>query len=155
MTNDEQNGTSFDPGNFNQQIIEEFRTNEGRVGGMFEGAPLLLLTTTGAQSGRPRIAPLAYSTDNGRLVVIASKGGAPTNPDWYHNVRAHPEVTVEVGTERFPARASIPEGGAAAPLRPDGGADAGFRRVPTQHDAGPPGDRTGADRVAPGTSFRA
>ena len=77
---------------------------------MFAGAPLLLLTTTGARSGQPRVAPLAYTTDNGRLVVIASKGGAPTHPDWFHNLRANPEVTVEVGTETFPARATITEG---------------------------------------------
>ena len=96
--------------NFNDNIVAEFRANGGKVGGMFAGSPLLLLTTIGAKSGRPRTAPLAYTTDNGRLVVIASNGGAPTNPDWFHNLRVNPEVTIEVGTERFPARASIPEG---------------------------------------------
>jgi deazaflavin-dependent oxidoreductase (nitroreductase family) len=95
---------------FNRQLIEEFRANGGKVSGMFAGAPLLLLTTTGARSGQSRVAPLAYTTDNGRLVVIASKGGAPTHPDWYHNIVANPEVTVELGTESFPARATIPEG---------------------------------------------
>ncbi|MGH2614045.1 MAG: nitroreductase family deazaflavin-dependent oxidoreductase, partial [Thermomicrobiales bacterium] len=105
-----ENETTADHGDFNQQIIEEFRANEGKVGGMFAGAPMMLLTTTGAKSGQPRTAPLVYTTDNGRMVVIGSKGGAPTNPDWYHNVRANPEVTVEVGTDRFPARASVPEG---------------------------------------------
>ena len=94
---------------FNQNLIEEFRANEGKVGGMFEGATLLLLTTKGAKSGDPRIAPLAYTTDNDHMVVVASKGGAPTNPDWYHNVLANPDVTVEVGTESFPARATVPE----------------------------------------------
>jgi deazaflavin-dependent oxidoreductase (nitroreductase family) len=99
-----------DRSQFNQKIIEEFRANEGRVGGPFAGRPMLLLSTTGARSGQPRIAPLVYTTDGDRLVVIASKGGAPTNPDWYHNLVANPDVTVEVGTERFPARATVTEG---------------------------------------------
>lgn len=99
-----------DPSNFNQQIIDEFRANGGKVGGMFEGAPMLLLTTTGAKSGQPRVSPLVYSTDGDRMVIMASKGGAPTNPDWFHNLRANPEVTLEVGTETFPARASVPDG---------------------------------------------
>jgi deazaflavin-dependent oxidoreductase (nitroreductase family) len=92
---------------FNKQVIEEFRANGGKVGGVFEGAPMLLLTTTGARSGQPRVAPLVYTTDGDRYVIIASKGGAPTNPDWYHNIAANPEVTVEVGTEKFQARAEI------------------------------------------------
>jgi len=91
----------------NKQVIEEFRANGGKAGGMFEGAPLILLTTTGAKSGQPRIAPLVYTTDGDRIVIIASKGGAPTHPDWYHNIAANPDVTVEVGTEKFPARAEI------------------------------------------------
>ena len=95
---------------FNERLIDELRAHDGTASGMFAGAPLLLLTTTGAKSGQPRVAPLAYTTDNGRFVVIASKGGAPTHPDWFHNVRANPEVTVEVGTETFPARATIPAG---------------------------------------------
>ncbi len=95
---------------FNKNLIAEFRANDGKVGGPFEGRPLLLLTTTGAKSGQPRISPLAYSTDGDRLIVMASKGGAPTNPDWYHNLVANPTVTVEVGTERFPARAVVAEG---------------------------------------------
>jgi deazaflavin-dependent oxidoreductase (nitroreductase family) len=85
--------------NMNAEIIAEFRANEGRVGGMFEGIPLLLLHHTGAKSGTSRINPLAYQADNGRYVVFASKGGAPTNPDWYHNLKAHPNVTIEVGTD--------------------------------------------------------
>ena len=84
---------------FNEQIIEEFRANDGRVGGIFQGTTLLLLHHTGARSGRSRVNPLAYHSDNGRYVVFASKAGAPTNPDWYHNLKAHPEVTIEVGTE--------------------------------------------------------
>ena len=92
---------------WNRSIIEEFRANEGRVGGPFEGATLLLLHTTGAKSGQPRINPLAYTTDGDRLVVIASKAGAPEHPDWYHNVRAHSDVTVEVGIETHAARATV------------------------------------------------
>ena len=86
---------------YNRAIIEEFRANEGRVGGNFEGRPLLLLTTTGARSCRSYTKPLVYLPDDGRLVVFASKGGAPTNPDWYHNLRAHPTATVEVGGETY------------------------------------------------------
>ena len=92
---------------WNRQIVEEFRTNEGRVGGPFEGRPLLLLHTTGARSGEERVNPLAYQRDGDRLVVFGSKGGAPRNPDWYHNVVANPRVTVEVGTETFEATARV------------------------------------------------
>jgi deazaflavin-dependent oxidoreductase (nitroreductase family) len=105
-----QDKKSTDYNEFNRQLIEEYRANGGRVTGMFAGAPLLLLTTTGVRSGQPRVAPLAYTTDNGRWIVIASKGGAPTHPDWYYNLRANPEVTVEVGAESFPARATITTG---------------------------------------------
>ncbi|HLJ34613.1 MAG TPA: nitroreductase family deazaflavin-dependent oxidoreductase [Ktedonobacteraceae bacterium] len=86
---------------WNNQVISEFRTNEGKVGGPFKGAPLLLLTTTGAKSGQPRTSPLMYLPDGERMLIFASKGGAPTNPDWYHNLMAHPQATVEVGTETF------------------------------------------------------
>ena len=110
MAETEQNEKTTDYNDFNRKLIQEYRANEGKVSGMFAGAPLLLLTTIGARSGEPRVAPLAYTTDNDRLVVIASKGGAPTHPDWYHNLRANPEVTVELGTETFPARATIPQG---------------------------------------------
>jgi deazaflavin-dependent oxidoreductase (nitroreductase family) len=88
---------------FNTQIIDEFRANEGRVGGMFAGMPLLLLHHTGAKSGKSRINPLAYQSDGGRYVVFASKAGAPTNPDWYHNLKAQPDVTIEVGTQKLDA----------------------------------------------------
>ena len=91
---------------FNEQIIEEFRANSGRVGGIFEGNPLLLLHHTGARSGRSRLNPLAYQNDNGRYVVFASKAGAPVNPDWYHNLKAHPDVTIEVGTDTIDVLAS-------------------------------------------------
>jgi len=93
---------------WNKAIIEEFRANKGKVGGQFEGANLLLLHTKGAKSGLERVNPMMYFMDDDRYVVIASKGGADTNPDWYHNLLAHPEVTVELGTEQFPAAATVP-----------------------------------------------
>lgn len=89
----------------NKAIIDEFRANQGKVDGWFEGRTLLLLHTHGAKSGQERINPTAYVRDNGNLVVIASKSGAPTNPDWYYNLLANPHVTVEVGTEKFQAEA--------------------------------------------------
>lgn len=92
---------------WNDQIITEFHANEGKVGGPFKGAPLLLLTTTGAKSGQQRISPLMYLPDGNRMLIFASKGGAPTNPDWYHNLLAHPETTVEVGTETFKVKATV------------------------------------------------
>ena len=95
---------------FNQKIIEEFRANDGKVGGPFAGSQLLLLHTTGAKSGQERIAPLAYRKEGESLAVFGSKAGAPTNPDWFHNLVANPEVTVEVGTEQFAARARVAEG---------------------------------------------
>jgi deazaflavin-dependent oxidoreductase (nitroreductase family) len=95
---------------FNTKIIDEFRSNHGRVGGPFEGAPLLVLTTTGAKSGQPRTNPLVYLPDGDRMVIFASKAGAPTNPDWYHNLKAHPRVTVEVGDETFDADATVAQG---------------------------------------------
>jgi deazaflavin-dependent oxidoreductase (nitroreductase family) len=90
---------STSPADFNAKIIEEFRSSEGRVGDMFEGMPLLLLHHTGAKSGKSRINPLAYQADGGRYVIFASKAGAPTNPDWYHNLKAQPNVKIEVGTD--------------------------------------------------------
>lgn len=97
---------STSPADFNAKIIEEFHANQGIVGGMFEGMPLLLLHHTGARSGKDRINPLAYQVDGGRYVVFASKGGAPMNPDWYHNLKAHPNVTIEVGTDTIDVVAS-------------------------------------------------
>ena len=91
---------------FNQAIINEFRANGGKVGGYFEGANMLLLHTVGAKSGQPRTNPLVYITDEDRVVVIASKGGADTNPDWYYNLLATPLVTVDLGAEQFPVRAT-------------------------------------------------
>lgn len=94
---------------FNQNVIAEFRANGGKVNGYFANASLLLLTTTGAKSGQPRVSPLVYTLDGDRIIIAASKGGAPTNPDWYHNLLAHPVATVELGSERFQARASVVE----------------------------------------------
>ncbi|MEM7028669.1 MAG: nitroreductase family deazaflavin-dependent oxidoreductase [Chloroflexota bacterium] len=96
-----------DLNDWNKSIIEEFRANEGQVGGQFEGTPLLLLHTTGAKSGLPRLNPLAYLADGDRWVIIASKAGSPSNPDWYHNVVANPAVRVEVGSEAFSAQAVV------------------------------------------------
>jgi deazaflavin-dependent oxidoreductase (nitroreductase family) len=96
---------STSPQDFNARIIEEFRANEGRVGGMFEGSTLLLLHHVGAKTGTNRVNPLAYNRDGERYVVFASKAGAPTNPDWYHNLKAHPDVTIEVGTDTIAVRA--------------------------------------------------
>ena len=95
---------------FNAGIIDEFRANGGKVSGMFEGAPMLLLTTTGAKSGNPFTTPLVHTTDGDRIVIIASKAGADSHPDWYHNIVANPEVTVELGTETFQATASVAKG---------------------------------------------
>lgn len=94
-----------DPNDWNKAVIAEFRANEGKVGGYFEGASMLLLHSTGAKSGQPRINPLVYTTDGDNLVIIASKAGADTHPDWYYNLLANPNATVEVGTEQFPVRA--------------------------------------------------
>jgi deazaflavin-dependent oxidoreductase (nitroreductase family) len=95
---------------WNSKIIQEFRANEGRVGGQFEGAPMLLLRTAGAKSGAERVNPVMYLDLDGRRFVFASKAGADTSPDWYHNLVAHPRVTVEVGSETYEATAKPLEG---------------------------------------------
>jgi deazaflavin-dependent oxidoreductase (nitroreductase family) len=95
---------------FNRAIIEEFRANEGRVGGPFEGAPVLLLTSTGAKSGEQRTTPVVYLPDGERMVIFASKGGAPTNPAWYHNLRANPSASVEVGPDTLDVNAVVTVG---------------------------------------------
>jgi deazaflavin-dependent oxidoreductase (nitroreductase family) len=92
--------------NWNERIIEEFRENEGRVGGYFAGATLLLLHTAGRKTGLPRVTPLVYLPDGERYVVCATNGGSPTHPDWYHNLMANPDVEVEVGAEMMPVRAT-------------------------------------------------
>jgi deazaflavin-dependent oxidoreductase (nitroreductase family) len=93
---------------FNQKIVEEFRANSGKVGGMFEGAPMVLLHHKGAKTGTERVNPLMYQDlGDGAIAVFASKSGAPTNPDWYHNVVASPETTIEIGTDRYDVRARV------------------------------------------------
>jgi deazaflavin-dependent oxidoreductase (nitroreductase family) len=92
---------------WNAKIIEEFRANAGKVGGPFEGAPLLLLHTTGAKSGRGHVTPMMYRSVDGGYAVFASKGGAPTNPDWYHNLVANPAVQAEIGTQTMRLTARV------------------------------------------------
>jgi deazaflavin-dependent oxidoreductase (nitroreductase family) len=99
-----------DRNDFNRRVIEEFRANGGKVGPPFEGAPMILITHTGAKSGKQYTTPLVHTRDGDRLVIIASKAGAPDDPQWYRNLVAHPDCTVEVGTERFAARARVAEG---------------------------------------------
>ena len=97
---------------WNTALIEEFRANDGKVGGQFEGAPLLILHTTGAKSGNERLAPVMYQAvgDSDDVAVFASKAGAPTHPDWYHNLLADPNGTVEVGDETYAVKARVAEG---------------------------------------------
>ena len=116
---------STSPDDFNARIIEEFRANEGRVGGPFEGGTLLLLHHVGARTGTPRVNPLMYNRDGDRYVVFASKAGGPTNPDWYHNLKANPNTRIEVGTDTVDVVASEATGherdrlyNAQAELRP-------------------------------------
>jgi deazaflavin-dependent oxidoreductase (nitroreductase family) len=91
---------------FNTQVINEFRENGGRVGGPFDGAPLLLLHHRGAKSGTERVTPLVYLADGERHLIFASKGGAPENPAWFHNLKAHPDTTIEVGSETIAVTAT-------------------------------------------------
>ena len=95
---------------FNSNLIAEFRDNNGKVGGQFAGAPLLLLTHTGAKTGQSRTSPLVYTRDGDRLVIIASKGGSPKHPHWYLNILAQPQVTVELAGETFQGRAGVVQG---------------------------------------------
>jgi deazaflavin-dependent oxidoreductase (nitroreductase family) len=95
---------------FNKGVIEEFRANGGRVGGPFEGAPLLLLTSIGAKSGAPRTTPLMYLPDGERLVIFASKAGAPSHPAWYHNLLANRSATIEVGGDTFDVDVDVASG---------------------------------------------
>jgi deazaflavin-dependent oxidoreductase (nitroreductase family) len=98
-----------DTTDWNTAIIEEFRANNGKVGGNFDGAPLLLLHTIGAKTGKERVHPMMYLPVDDRYAVFASKAGAPDDPAWFHNLVAHPDVTVEMGSETFPARATVAE----------------------------------------------
>jgi len=95
------------PEDFNKQVIDEFRANEGKVGGFFKNADLVLLTTTGARSGKRVTSPMMYLQDGDRYVVIASNAGADNHPAWYHNLRADPEATAEIGTETFEVKATF------------------------------------------------
>jgi hypothetical protein len=124
---------------FNQRVIHEFRANQGKVSGQLANMPVLLLTMTGAKSGRTITKPLVYTTDGERLVVIASFAGAPKHPAWYHNLLVHPEATVEVGNERFREGHCDHWGGAPAPVRPPGRPDAHFCRVSAQDQPADPG----------------
>ena len=96
-----------DRNSWNRKIVEEYHANGGKVGGPYAHATLLLLTSTGAKSGQPRVTPLWYRQDGERLFIFASRGGEPNNPDWYYNIIAHPEVTVEIGTEKFNMKAVV------------------------------------------------
>ncbi len=96
-----------DMNDMNNKVVAEFRANNGKVGGFFEDKDVLLLTTIGAKSGEERLSPLVYTRDGDRYVIAASMGGAPKNPAWYHNLVANPKVTVEVGTEKFEATATV------------------------------------------------
>ena len=104
------------PEDFNGKIIAEFRENEGKVGGPFQGAPLLLLHTTGAKSGQERVNPMMYQAIGDGFAVFASKGGAPTNPDWYHNVVANPHVKAEIGTDTIELTARVADDATRAPI---------------------------------------
>ncbi|MEU5675229.1 nitroreductase family deazaflavin-dependent oxidoreductase [Micromonospora sp. NPDC047762] len=95
---------------WNDKIIAEFRANGGQVGGQFAGAPLLLLHTVGAKSGQPRLSPMMYQTVDGGYAVFASKGGAPSNPDWYYNLLANPKVQAEIGTDKIELVARVAAG---------------------------------------------
>jgi deazaflavin-dependent oxidoreductase (nitroreductase family) len=95
---------------FNNKVIEEFRANGGKVGGQFAGAAMVLLTTKGAKSGKTYVHPLVYSKDGDRYVLIASFAGAPKHPSWYHNIVANPTVTLEIGNEKFQAKAKVTSG---------------------------------------------
>jgi deazaflavin-dependent oxidoreductase (nitroreductase family) len=133
--------SEMDFNDFNAKIIEEFRANDGKVGGPFEGAPMLILHTTGAKSGKERVSPLVFQPNGDRWVIFASKGGAPTHPDWYHNLVAHPDgVSIEVGTDTVDVVATVAEGDehdqlweaqkAAAPGFAEYEAKAEGRRIP-------------------------
>lgn len=102
--------TPDDMKTFNQTVIDEFRANGGETTGPFAGAPLLLLNSTGAKSGETRTSPVVHTRDGDRYIIIASKAGADTNPNWFHNLVTHPRATIEVGTETIPVEASVAEG---------------------------------------------
>jgi deazaflavin-dependent oxidoreductase (nitroreductase family) len=98
------------PNDFNTKIIEEFRANAGKVGGMFNGAPMVLLTSKGAKSGGSHTTPLVYLQDGDRIIVFGSMGGAPKHPQWYRNLVANPDASIEVGAEQYPVKAVVTSG---------------------------------------------
>lgn len=108
--------SDVDRNDFNTKIINEFRTNAGKVGAPFEGVPLLLVHHRGAKTGTERVTPLAYQAVGDGFAIFASKGGAPHNPQWYHNLLANPETSVEVGTDTIPVRARELVGDERAPI---------------------------------------
>ena len=137
---------------FNTRIIEEFRANAGRVGGPFEGSTLLLLHTDGARSGTHYTTPVVYLQDGGRYVIFASKAGAPSHPGWYHNLKAHPDLHIEVGDRTLDVTAAgADRRGAPAPLRHRRRADAAVRRVPGEHLARDPDHRADTQGLRHGT----
>ena len=101
---------AIDRNAFNRSVIEEFRANEGKIGGMFAGAPMILITHKGAKSGNEYTSPLVYTRDADNVVIIASKGGAPEDPQWFRNLVANPDVTVEIGTEKYAGHARVAAG---------------------------------------------
>ena len=104
---------------FTEKVIAEFRANQGRAGGVLADTPIILIHHVGAKTGTERVTPLAYSVlADGRLVIAASDGGSPSHPAWYHNLKAHPTIVVELGTETFTMRAEEVEGAARAELWP-------------------------------------
>jgi len=105
-----------EPNDWNAKIIQEFRANGGKVGGPFEGAPILLLHTTGAKSGKERVNPMMYRQVGGTYAVFASKAGAPTNPDWYHNLVANPAVRVEIGAQTLDLTARVASSAEREPI---------------------------------------
>ena len=132
-----------DTTNFNQTIIDEFRANGGKVGGGFDGMPMVIIHTKGAKSGQPRENPLAALVDDdGTLYIFASKGGAPTNPDWYYNIVANPEIEVEFGTDTFTADATVLTGDKRTEIyEPPEDAHSRLRRLRGRHDPGHPRGR--------------
>ena len=135
---------------FNRGIVEEFRANGGKVGGPFEGGTLLLLHTTGAKSGQPRLSPLAYLTVDGKMLIVGSYAGAPKHPAWVHNLRANPRAPIEVGTESYDVERPRTAGRRARrDVSEDHRDRTGLRRVPGQHHAVDP-----AVRADPRLRFR-
>ncbi len=134
---------------FNKTIADEFRSNDGKVGGQFEGADLLLLTTTGAKSGQPRLSPLAYFRVDGKLLIIGSFAGADVNPAWVHNLRANPSAHIEIGNDSSDVTArELPSDERDELFGQDRRGLPGFRRVSGEDHAGDPGLRAAAGELA-------